>query len=109
MKIVQITLQKEVSKNYVIKTNHQHPYTVLQIGRITFFLVNRVEHKIEPERVTGLCQFGVFLCIQLDLRQEQALKSGLCITCKNLLLHSTFDQYLSQSKNYFFGETLMKC
>ena len=37
-------------KNYIVKTDHQHPYTVLHIGRNTFLLVTQVEHQNEPKR-----------------------------------------------------------
>ena len=32
-------------KNYIVKADHQHLYTVLHIGQNTFLLVNQVEHQ----------------------------------------------------------------
>ena len=37
-------------KNDIVKTDSQHPYTILHIGRNTVLLVNQVEHQNEPKR-----------------------------------------------------------
>ena len=55
-------LSKGLSKNYVVKTDRQHPYTVLRVGRITFFLANRVEHQNEPKRPQSGGRLGSFWC-----------------------------------------------
>ena len=91
-------------KNYIVKADHQHLYTVLHIGQNTFLLVNQVEHQTRNHWGNGFYEvpFPLLHTNQhLGKRGPHSLKWIVCQKFRNLhettetmgIMRSLFNYY----------------